>query len=80
LKPHLSNQTAAVINFFWNATDASTEWQLKVLEDKQFITEMLSYASEHKGVWEILHNASQHPGLFYAFQWLNFFSLLLSRC
>jgi hypothetical protein len=64
LKPHLSTQTAAVISFFCNATDAGTEWQLKVLEDKQFITDILSHASKHEGVWAILRNTSQHPGLF----------------
>jgi hypothetical protein len=64
LKPHLSSQTKAVLSFFGNATDASTEWQSMVLEDKQFIIDILSYAPKHKDVWEILHNASQHPGLF----------------
>jgi hypothetical protein len=39
MKPHLDNQTAAVLSFFRNATDTGTEWQLKVLEDKQFITD-----------------------------------------
>jgi hypothetical protein len=53
-----------VIDFYWNATYASTEWQCKVLEDKQFITDLLSYASEHDGVWAIMLNISQHPGLF----------------
>jgi hypothetical protein len=64
LKPHLSNQTAAVISFYKNATDASIEWQFKVLADKQFITDILSYTPDHIIVWGILHNMSQHPGLF----------------
>jgi hypothetical protein len=63
LTPFLSIQPAAVISFFLNATDVSTEWQSKVLEDKQFITDSLSYASEYKGAWTIFYNTSQHPGL-----------------
>jgi hypothetical protein len=71
-----------VISFFWDATSAGTEWQFKVLEDKQFITDILSYASEHEGVWAILQNASQHPGFFFMFAITDMFLLFVfcSRC
>jgi hypothetical protein len=52
-----------VIQFFCNATDANIEWQYKMLEDGQLITDILAYAPQYLS-WETLYNVAQHPGLF----------------
>jgi hypothetical protein len=45
----------------------STEWQLKILSDTQFITDLLAIPEPQNYVWDLLVSIAQHPGTISSF-------------
>jgi hypothetical protein len=46
------------------ATDQCSEWQLKILQNRPFIFELLQMEAREE-VWSVLGNVVQHPGFFF---------------
>jgi hypothetical protein len=61
LKKEVNNQYTVLV--FRNLTFGCDDWQLKLIEDKPFIRELMDLSESNGDVWPLFTVLAQHPGM-----------------